>query len=37
VIALRTGSILGGIIIHLGVAYLMELAAIIQRYAIETS
>ncbi|MCA9714766.1 MAG: CPBP family intramembrane metalloprotease [Myxococcales bacterium] len=31
VIAYRTRSIAGGVVIHLGVAYLMELAAILQR------
>jgi membrane protease YdiL (CAAX protease family) len=31
VIALRTGSIWGGIAIHLGVAWLMEIAAFLQR------
>ena len=32
VIALRTRSIAGGIIIHIGVALLMELAAYLQHY-----
>jgi membrane protease YdiL (CAAX protease family) len=34
VIAYRTGSIYGGILVHLGVAWLMELTAFLQKFVL---